>query len=122
MNRYLALVFENERPLLGLAGWLDWMTHGELHRFAKAGFLTGAKGEICVLPYRRRTFSVEILLVGMGMNVAPGERTPSESLQIPKHNPLPSLEWNQVCVSSAEYDFFASWKSKGEVEWQKIDV
>src|SRR5436190_1879228 len=42
--------FEDERPLQGLAGLVDWRIGGGLSALLRAGFCTGATGEAVLLP------------------------------------------------------------------------
>lgn len=59
-------IFEDERPLQGLAGLVDWRMGGSLSALLRAGFCTGAAGEAVLLP-GRRTLPVErLVLLGLG--------------------------------------------------------
>jgi len=49
----VVLCYENERPLQGLAGLLDWRFRGELSRAIQRGVLTGKSGECVYLPIRK---------------------------------------------------------------------
>lgn len=59
-------IFEDERPLRGLAGLLDWRLAGRLSRLAKETFLEGRSGEVLALPVRPRLPFDKALVVGLG--------------------------------------------------------
>ena len=58
--------FQDERPLRGLAGLLDWRLAGRLSVLAKNDFLTGAEGEIVLVPGRPYVRFEKILVLGIG--------------------------------------------------------
>jgi hypothetical protein len=58
--------FENERPLKGSAGWMDWRFNGMLSRFLIEGRLTGGWKEATLIPSRGRVEPRMILFVGLG--------------------------------------------------------
>src|SRR5262249_732244 len=47
-------IWEDERPMTGLAGLLDWRLAGRLSRLARDGFLAGTLGEVLFVPGRPR--------------------------------------------------------------------
>lgn len=59
-------IFEDERPLQGLAGLVDWRTGGSLSALLRAGFCTGALGEAVLLPGRRTLPMERLVLLGLG--------------------------------------------------------
>jgi hypothetical protein len=58
--------FEDERPLQGLAGLVDWRIGGGLSALLRAGFCTGAAGEAVLLPGRRTLPMERLVLLGLG--------------------------------------------------------
>ncbi len=84
----LAVIQENERPLLGLAARLDWRFSGQLSRFAQQGKITGKDGECVYLPIEKSGKTYHLLLVGAGPAFKPGTRQkPSQALlQVIKKN------------------------------------
>ena len=58
--------FEDERPLQGLAGFVDWRTDGRLSALMRTGFCTGRSGEAVLLPGRRTLPAQRWVLVGLG--------------------------------------------------------
>ncbi|HEX4517118.1 MAG TPA: M17 family peptidase N-terminal domain-containing protein [Polyangiaceae bacterium] len=59
-------VFQDERPMRGLAGLLDWRLAGRLSVLAKGDFLTGAEGEVVLVPGRPYVRFEKILVLGIG--------------------------------------------------------
>ena len=57
---------EDERPLRGNAGFVDWRLGGELSRQLKSGFVSGEPGEAVLLPAQRPFAAARILLFGLG--------------------------------------------------------
>jgi hypothetical protein len=58
--------FEDERPLRGLAGLLDWRLAGRLSALAKTDFLTGALDEVVMVPGRPHLPFEKVLVLGLG--------------------------------------------------------
>lgn len=59
-------IFEDERPLRGFAGLVDWRLHGQLSRLLKAGSLTGTLGERCLVPTQGYLRAERALIMGAG--------------------------------------------------------
>lgn len=59
-------VTEDERPLSGAAGFLDWRLCGELSRILRSGFFAGGPGERLLLPSAGRVPARRLFLVGLG--------------------------------------------------------
>ncbi|NVB42183.1 hypothetical protein G6O69_30450 [Pseudenhygromyxa sp. WMMC2535] len=59
-------VFLDERPLLGLAGLVDWRACGRLSRILREGLFSGALGELLLTPGDRRLPVDRLVLVGLG--------------------------------------------------------
>lgn len=60
-------VWQDLRPLRGLAGLLDWRLAGALSRLLRKDFLTGKAGETLLMPSHKRTAFPRLLLVGLGL-------------------------------------------------------
>jgi hypothetical protein len=58
--------FQDERPLRGAAGWVDWRLNGKLSRFCIEGKLTGEWIETTLIPSEGRVSPRMILLLGLG--------------------------------------------------------
>lgn len=59
-------VTEDERPLPGAAGFLDWRLCGELSRVLKSGFFSGEPGDALLLPTAGRVPARRVFAVGLG--------------------------------------------------------
>jgi len=59
-------LFEDERPVQGIAGLLDWRMATRLSRHLTAGVLTGARGETAILPGKPRVPFEKLVLFGLG--------------------------------------------------------
>jgi hypothetical protein len=62
--------FEDERPLAGLAGYVDWRCSGALSDLLRAGFCSGRTGEAVLLPGRRTLPATRWVLLGLGTSAA----------------------------------------------------
>lgn len=58
--------FENERPLKGSSGWIDWRLNGMLSRYLIEKKLTGEWKETTLIPSQGRILPRMILLFGLG--------------------------------------------------------
>jgi hypothetical protein len=58
--------FEDERPLRGPSGWVDWRLNGTLSRYLLENRLTGAWKETVLIPSQGRILPPLILLIGLG--------------------------------------------------------
>jgi hypothetical protein len=58
--------FQDERPLRGSAGWVDWRLNGMLSHLLIEKRLIGEWKELTLIPSQRRVLSRVILLVGLG--------------------------------------------------------
>jgi hypothetical protein len=76
-------VFEDERPLRGFGGLLDWRSCGVLSRFLLRGHVTGVAGEVVLFPVDRRLDVPQGILIGLGRMAAfeePQFRTVTERI------------------------------------------
>jgi len=60
------VVTEDERPLTGAAGYVDWRMCGGLSRLLKAGFFTGQPGERLLTPSDGQLPPTRLFAVGLG--------------------------------------------------------
>lgn len=68
-------IYRDERPLVGLAGLVDWRLAGRLSRLAKHGFLLGEIGELLAMPVRPRLPFDKLLVAGLGRRSEFDEQT-----------------------------------------------
>ena len=59
-------LFSDDRPLRGLAGFVDWRTSGALSRLVRSGFCDGVRDEAVLLPGRRTLPAARWVLLGLG--------------------------------------------------------
>lgn len=111
-------IYENERPLAGLAGWLDWRFRGALSHFIQSGFITGKEGECAYLPVVQQEKTFHLILIGAGNNSSPGQRgsLPAESLKELKKN-LTSLRLEKIGVSRKDFEEHFIQSLKGLPLW-----
>jgi hypothetical protein len=64
----LLLVFEDERPLQGLSGFVDWRTSGSLTGLVRSGICTGRRGESVLFPGRSTLPVDRLVLFGLGLS------------------------------------------------------
>src|SRR5689334_2527854 len=96
--------YENERPLCGLAGILDWRFHGAISKCILKGAITGKVGECVYFPMNRHGFTYHILLAGAGHSSAPGQRetVPADTLHA-LHKNLVSLKLPKIGISKSDF-------------------
>lgn len=63
-------VAEDERPLPGAAGFVDWRLSGALSRILKNGFFQGAPGEKLLVPTAGQVPTPKLFAVGLGRTSA----------------------------------------------------
>lgn len=59
-------VSEDERPLGGAAGFVDWRLCGQLSRLLVDGFFKGTRGESLLLPSNGRIGAPRLVVLGLG--------------------------------------------------------
>ena len=59
-------IFQDERPLQGTTGWIDWRLNGRLSRLVMSKKVTGDWKETTLIPSNRRIIPKMILLLGLG--------------------------------------------------------
>ena len=113
---------ENERPLCGLAGLLDWRLQGLISFHLRNSSIVGKAGECVYFPVSRNQRTYHLLLAGAGSSEAPGQRDeiPSETLHAISRN-LASLRLKNIGISRSDFgnvgeDFFAR-NFKGAPLW-----
>jgi hypothetical protein len=68
-------VWNDERPVLGFAGLIDWRLGGRLSTLLKSGFVTGELGEVLLMPGKPHVPFEKVLVFGLGARGAFGEST-----------------------------------------------
>jgi len=62
----ITALFQDERPLRGSIGWIDWRLNGMLSRFLIENKLTGEWRERTLIPSQGRIYPRLILIFGLG--------------------------------------------------------
>ncbi|ADO73374.1 M17 family peptidase N-terminal domain-containing protein [Stigmatella aurantiaca] len=73
-------VAEDDRPLTGTAGYVDWRLCGALSRVLQQGFFVGAKDDWLLLPSDGRLPFPRIFAVGLGRRRGLGTESLAQSL------------------------------------------
>jgi hypothetical protein len=68
-------VWQDERPMRGVAGLLDWRLAGSLSQLERRDLLKGELGEVLFVPGRPRLAFEKLLVFGLGPRSAFGEGT-----------------------------------------------
>jgi hypothetical protein len=118
----VATFHENERPLHGLAGLLDWRFHGVISRQLEQGILEGKSGECAYLPVTRDGKTFHLILVGAGSSAKPGERAALSAAAMKSlQKNLASLKLGKLAISRKDFgsstDVAAASKAKGVSLW-----
>ncbi|MEM7155163.1 MAG: M17 family peptidase N-terminal domain-containing protein [Myxococcota bacterium] len=71
--------FEDERPLQGLAGLIDWRLGGRVSTLVRDGFCTGKAGETVLMPAGRILPMQRVVVLGLGPSDA-FDRSAAEAL------------------------------------------
>ena len=118
----VATLYQNERPLSGLAGLLDWRFQGVISQRLRSGAITGQSGECTYFPVVRNGIVYHLILVGAGNSESAGARSPlpTTCLKILEKN-LNSLHLNKMGVSRSDFgnvsQDFSSKQLKGTSIW-----
>jgi hypothetical protein len=74
-------IFEDDWPMPGLAGLLDWRLAGRLSALGRRGYLTGASGEVMLVPGRPRVPFEKVVVLGLGPRAAFDEGACARALE-----------------------------------------
>jgi hypothetical protein len=103
-NVLLLTVSENERPLRGLSGRMDWVFQGEISRFLKQDIIHGKSGEFTLIPVQKNQSSYILMIMGTGKTSHPGTRQkPSTEMLETLNRHLGSLKIKKVGISQSDF-------------------
>ena len=71
----VASFWQDERPMRGFAGLLDWRLAGRLSALLASGFVRGEPGEVLLVPGKPHLPFEKVLLVGLGLRADFDEAT-----------------------------------------------
>ena len=80
LDSLCVFVGEDDRPLRGAAGFLDWRLCGSLSRVLVSGFFVGAPGDTLLLPTLGRIAIPRVFAVGVGRTQALTDETLAAAL------------------------------------------
>lgn len=101
----LATCFQNERPLQGLAGRVDWKFGGEISNYLRKGVISGQEGECTYIPLRKNGQLYNLILLGCGLATIPGSRTDRMNVDVKGlKNNLKSLKLSPIAISRSDCD------------------
>lgn len=108
IDGFVVAIYENERPIQGLAARIDFRTRGAVSKMVKSAAITGHPGECTYFPFRREDIdplkpSYRFLFVGGGKNSEPGQRKalPEKTLEALKENVV-KLGWKTIGLSASD--------------------
>ncbi len=116
-------IFEDERPLKGQAGQLDWKLCGFLSRFLIRGKISGNLSEFVYVPMGGNGSLKHLLLVGLGekKDGESAEGTPSPTLLKNLVKTVENLKFNEVAVSLSSFPFWTEAKIKSAFSNAKVE-
>lgn len=100
----IAPIYENERPLKGLAGQLDWRLGGQVSQYLRQGALSGRSGECAYVPIQKAGRVYHLILVGGGVlnRFAKRGLLPDEAFSSLRKN-LKKLGLGNLALSRADF-------------------
>ncbi len=108
VDGFVISIYENERPVQGLAARIDFKTRGALSQMVRNSVITGQAGECTYFPFRREDIdpmkpTYRFLFVGGGKNSEPGQRKglPEKTLEALKENVV-KLGWKKIGLSASD--------------------
>jgi hypothetical protein len=111
----MLLCFENERPLRGMIGYLDWRFNGHFSELIKNQILTGARGETTYVPLLWNDVTFSFLVMGAGSLPEHGKRPPfSKDLFNEACAKVKTLNLKDVGLSAQDWDLQAALSSLAE--------
>ena len=81
LDSLCVFVGEDDRPLRGAAGFLDWRLCGSLSRVLVSGFFVGAPGDALLLPTLGRIAIPRVFAIGLGASQSLTEASLQSALQ-----------------------------------------
>jgi len=104
LHGVVATFYENERPLQGLAGLLDWRFQGALSAYLRQGAVSGKAGECVYVPVAKNGRLFHLILVGGGRAPDWGTRNAlTEESLAPLRKNLQSLKLDRMGVSRKDF-------------------
>jgi hypothetical protein len=100
-------LFEDQRPLKGAAGLIDWRLRGFLSHFVVNGKISGRYEELTFVPIQVRDQRRKLLLVGLGSSrEAAGEETAAAPILKKMTQTVKQLNISKVAISISSFPFW----------------
>jgi hypothetical protein len=104
-NGVVLYCFEDERPMKGIIGELDWRFNGHFSTWIKDQRITGKFGEAVYAPLKWNEKTFHFLVIGAGQVQPDGLRPPfSKSLQ-----EAAKKKWQALNLGEASKYLFEAW-------------
>ncbi len=111
-------IFEDQRPLKGVAGALDWRLKGFLSRFVLSGRITGAQDEFVYVPVKHQGSVRHLMLVGLGAQSARHTDTLLSDLA----QRVTDLNFKKVAVSRSSFPFLDESRIKKAFKGIEVEI
>ncbi len=99
----IATYYENERPLQGLAGLLDWRFQGLISSYVRNGFMTGKLGEFTYVPAQKNNRLYHLFFIGCGSGEKSIKKQPPYEVFQPLKKNLAQLKLTKVGISKSDF-------------------
>ena len=104
LSGMILLCFENERPLKGMMGYLDWRFNGHFSKLLKDQVITGKKNESVYVPLLWNDQTYQFLVIGAGPlenhGIRPGFLKPLLDAALKK---VDELKLNEMGISKLDW-------------------
>lgn len=100
-------IYEDQRPLKGAAGALDWRLRGFLSRFVKDGRISGEQDEVVYIPFIHHETMRHLLLVGLGPTHGSRALSPAAGAKIVDRlaEAVKKMHFKRVVISRSSFPF-----------------
>jgi hypothetical protein len=111
-------IHEDQRPLKGVAGLLDWGLKGFLSRFVRSGRITGAPGEFVYVPITRHGHVRHLMIVGLGPKGNEGSGKLLDELA----SRVAALKFDKVAICQSSFPFYDAPKLRHALKGVEVEV
>lgn len=118
-NLVVCSIFEDQRPLKGAAGALDWRLRGFLSRFVRDGRISGRTHEFVYVPVKHHGAFKHLMLVGLGSQ-SKSDSDASGKVLTELAERVENLAFKKVTISRSSFPSFDEAKIKRALK--NVDV
>lgn len=120
-------MYQDQRPLKGVVGLLDWRLRGQISKLIINGRITGENGEVVYFPLRYRNAIRHLLFLGLGDSSQSEKKFESTAAEVLERieKVAKNMRFDRVAISTGSFPFLkgheksARKKLSIEVEWTK---